>query len=90
MYSRHLPAMQQGCQMVYSQTKNTNLGEFLRALEWKRLVYSWAIWNVHMYVLRLFCTFLWPFGDLVANWNIFLHFGTLCHEKSGNPALQMN
>jgi hypothetical protein len=37
---------EQGCQMVYFQTKNTNLGKFWRALEWKRLVYSMAIWNV--------------------------------------------
>jgi hypothetical protein len=35
----------QGCQMVYFQTKNPNLGIFWRVLEWKRLVYSLAVWN---------------------------------------------
>jgi hypothetical protein len=29
---------------------------------------------------------LWPFGNLVAIWYIFPHFGILCQEKSGNPA----
>jgi hypothetical protein len=29
----------QGCNMVYFQTKNPNLGKFWRALEWKMLVY---------------------------------------------------
>jgi hypothetical protein len=42
---------EQGCQMVYFQTKNTNLGKFWTALEWKRLVCSMAIGIV-----------LWPFG----------------------------
>jgi hypothetical protein len=42
---------EQGCQMVYFQTENPNLGKFWRALEWKRLVYYMAIWNK-----------LWPFG----------------------------
>jgi hypothetical protein len=37
-----------GCQMVhiYFETKNPSLGKFGRALEWKRLVYSLAIWNI--------------------------------------------
>jgi hypothetical protein len=33
----------QGCQMVFFQTKNPNLGKFCRALEWKSLVYYLAI-----------------------------------------------
>jgi hypothetical protein len=33
----------QGCQMVYFQTKNPNLGKFWRALELKRSVYSMYI-----------------------------------------------
>jgi hypothetical protein len=28
---------------------------------------------------------LWPFGNLVVVWLIFPRFGTLNHEKSGNP-----
>jgi hypothetical protein len=35
----------QGCQMACFQTKNRDLGKFWRALEWKRSVYSMAIWN---------------------------------------------
>jgi hypothetical protein len=38
----------QGCQMVYFQTKNPNLGKFWRALEWKLLVYFMVIWNIHI------------------------------------------
>jgi hypothetical protein len=36
----------QGCQMVPIQNKNTNLGEFQRALELKMLVYLMGIWNI--------------------------------------------
>jgi hypothetical protein len=80
---RFLNCLEQGCQMVYFQTKNTNMGKFLRPLEWKRLVYSWAIWNK----LRLFCTFLRPFGD-VDKLAYFPHVGILCQEKSGNTGLE--
>jgi hypothetical protein len=31
----------QGCQMVYFQTKNPNLGRFWRALDWKKGYISW-------------------------------------------------
>jgi hypothetical protein len=36
----------QGCQMVCFQTKNTNLGQFWGALEWKMLVYFLVIWYI--------------------------------------------
>jgi hypothetical protein len=36
----------QGCQMVYFQTKNPNLGKFLSALDWKVSIYFMAIWNI--------------------------------------------
>jgi hypothetical protein len=37
----------QGCQMVSFQTKNPNSGEiFVRALDWKQLIYFTAIWNI--------------------------------------------
>jgi hypothetical protein len=29
---------------------------------------------------------LWPVGNIVVIWYIFPLFGTLCKEKSGNPA----
>jgi hypothetical protein len=48
----------QGCQMVYFQNKNPNLGKFWRALEWKRLLYYLAVWNI----LQPFRTY---FGHLV-------------------------
>jgi hypothetical protein len=35
-----------GCQMIYFQTKNTNLGKFWRALHWKILVNFMAIWYI--------------------------------------------
>jgi hypothetical protein len=44
--------------MVYSMTKDTNLGLFLRALEWKMFVYITAIW----YAVWPFCVHsLWYF-----------------------------
>jgi hypothetical protein len=36
-------SLQQGCQMVYFQAKNPDLGTFWRVLQWKRLVYFMAI-----------------------------------------------
>jgi hypothetical protein len=36
----------QGCQMVCFQTKNPNLGQVRRALEWKMLLYFMSIWNI--------------------------------------------
>jgi hypothetical protein len=40
------PGAFQGCQMVYDQTKNQNLGTLWRALECKILLYFLAIWNI--------------------------------------------
>jgi hypothetical protein len=40
------PCRDQGCQMVYFQTKNSNLGKFCRALNWKMLIYFMVIWNI--------------------------------------------
>jgi hypothetical protein len=36
----------QGCQMVYFQTKDSNLGKSWRALDGKMLIYFMAIWNI--------------------------------------------
>jgi hypothetical protein len=38
--------LRQGCQMVYFQTKNPNLGKFCRALHWKMLIHFMAIGNI--------------------------------------------
>jgi hypothetical protein len=53
------------------------LGKFWRALEWKRLVYSMAIWNV---VWPFGSYLLWSFGNLMAIWYIFPRFGILCRK----------
>jgi hypothetical protein len=48
--------------------------------------------NIGIFYGRLECTMAigyitWPFGNLVVFWYIFPRFGTLNHEKSGNPGL---
>jgi hypothetical protein len=53
----------QGCQMVFFQTKNTNLGLFWSVLECKMLVYFTAIWKIER-----------PFGVLYDLFGIFLSF----------------
>jgi hypothetical protein len=64
----------QGCQMVYLQTKNPNLGKFWRALDWKFLIHFWAI-------LRTFGIFY----DHLVHVILFSGFGNIHQEKSGNP-----
>jgi hypothetical protein len=58
---------EQGCQMVYFQTKNLNLGTFLSALEWKMFLYCMIIWNI-----------LWPFG-IIYRILVFLVCGHLVY-----------
>jgi hypothetical protein len=53
----------QGCQMVYFQTKNPNLGILWRASERKILVYFKAIWNIFR-----------PFGICFGHLEILVHF----------------
>jgi hypothetical protein len=74
----------QGCQMIYFKTKNTNLGIFWRALEWKMLVYFTATWyNLWPFGI---CN-VWPFGFSLWSFGIyFLILVCLDREKSGNPA----
>jgi hypothetical protein len=59
-----------GCQMVYFQTKNPNLGKFWRALEWKMLKYFMTIWNI----LRTFGIFYDHLVHFVLIWYIFSSF----------------
>jgi hypothetical protein len=56
---------------------------FWRALDWKKLVYFVVIWNN---LQSIGICILWPFGNVAIIWYIFPHFGTVCQEKSGNPA----
>jgi hypothetical protein len=63
-------AVNQGCQMEYSQTKTPNLGTFWRALDLKSSVNSLAIWNIFR-----------PFGTRYGHWVIWYNstrFGILC------------
>jgi hypothetical protein len=60
--------------MVYFQTKNPDLGKIWRVLQLNELEYCMAIWSI----LQLF-------GIFMVFWHIFLRFGMLNQEKSGNP-----
>jgi hypothetical protein len=53
-----MTTLRQGCQMVYFQTKHPNLGNFLKGLHWKRLVYFMCIWSILQ-------TFALSYGGLV-------------------------
>jgi hypothetical protein len=68
--------------MVYFQTKNPNLGI-------KRLVYSMAIWNIHITAIWFI---LLRFDNLVTICYSTPppRFGILCQEKSGNPYQNFN
>jgi hypothetical protein len=68
----------QGCQMVYFQTRNHNLGKFWRVLQWYIL---WPFGQFSKF-LEYFIALLVYFVD---TWHVFPIFGTLCREKSGNP-----
>jgi hypothetical protein len=70
-----------GCQMVYFQTKNPNLGIFWRILQWKMLVYFVDIWCI----LHRFSIFYAHWVYFVVIWYIFFWFGMLYQEISGNP-----
>jgi hypothetical protein len=64
----------QGCQMICSQTKNSNLGKFWRALDWKMLIYflAFGIFNGHF---GIFYDYL---VHIVFIWYILCSFGTYC------------
>jgi hypothetical protein len=59
-------ANNQGCQMGYFQTNNTNLGKFWRVLQWKKLLYFIAIGSIFH-----------PIGYLMDIWYIFPCFGMI-------------
>jgi hypothetical protein len=67
----------QVCQMVCFQTKNSKLGKLLRVFQWKMLVYFMTIWPI----LRPLEIFHGHLVYLVVIWYI------LYQEKSGNPAV---
>jgi hypothetical protein len=55
----------QGCQMVYFQTKNPNLGKFWRALDRKILIYFMAICDIHLCSFGTFVPVLKNMATLV-------------------------
>jgi hypothetical protein len=68
--------------MVYFQTKNSNLGNYCKVLQWKVLVYFIKIWSI----LKPFGIFYGRLVYSVVIW--YVHdscFGILYQEKSGNP-----
>jgi hypothetical protein len=73
----------QGCQMVYFQTKNPNFGKFLRALELKMWVYFTTIWNIYSIWYNL-----WPFGIVCGDLVNFSHFGIFGRRKIWQPCLR--
>jgi hypothetical protein len=78
----------QGCQKAYFQTKNPDLGEFWRVLQWNVLVYYRAVWSI----LLILHSILGYYGYLVyfmAIWYICPVFGKLYQEKSGSPDIGM-
>jgi hypothetical protein len=68
---------EQGCQMVYFQTKNPNLGKFWRLMQWNMLVYFMSIW----YILRQIGRFLWPMGRFSGILVYFFRFGNVVARK---------
>jgi hypothetical protein len=70
----HWNKEEQGCQRVWFQTENPNLGKYWRDLDFKMFTYFIAIWNI-----------LWTFGilcDLLVHfvliWYILCSFVTFC------------
>jgi hypothetical protein len=71
----------QGCQMVYFQTKNPNLGKFWRALDWKMLIYFMAIRNI----LQTLDTFYDHLVHFVFIWYHFFRFWYHVPRKIWQP-----
>jgi hypothetical protein len=63
----------QGCQVLYFQTKNPNLGIYMRSFEWKILAYFMAIGIFDCYFICFMTSWyiLWSIGEY------FSHFGML-------------
>jgi hypothetical protein len=55
----------QGCQIVYFQTKNRNLGKLWRALELKMFVYFMTIWNILQQFGKIYAHFCIVCGHMV-------------------------
>jgi hypothetical protein len=74
--------------MVCFQTKNPNLGKFLKdlAMEYVGVFYGHLVhFTVFCYI---FITFLWHLEKFIEIWYILSRFDILFQEKSGNPDLK--
>jgi hypothetical protein len=81
-FSLSLLGRLQGCQMVYFQTKISNLGKFWKVLQRKMLLHFMAIWSI----LRPYGIFCCHLVYLKVIWYIFSRFWYVVPKKSGNPA----
>jgi hypothetical protein len=74
-------ARKQGCQMVYFQTKNPNLGTFWRAWKVKcwYILRPWGIFKAIWYNL-------WPFGIVCDYWVYFSRLGMFGPNLATLPA----
>jgi hypothetical protein len=70
--------LEQGCQMVSFQTKNSNLGKFWRALGEKLLIQFMAILEYFTDVWDI----LWPFGTICVSFGTFFQVLVSCTEKN--------
>jgi hypothetical protein len=69
--------------MVCLQTKNPNLGKFLRTLEWKMLFYFMTIWNIFTAIWYN----VWPFGIVCGHLVYFPRFGMFGSRKIWQPLI---
>jgi hypothetical protein len=69
--------LEQGCQMVCFQTKNSDLGKFWRVVRCKTMVYFMD----PGFILRSFVIFYGHLVKFVVIWYIFSHFGILYQEN---------
>jgi hypothetical protein len=70
----------QGCQMIYFQTKNPDLGKILEGLAMEDV----GIFYNHLVNFTSILYILWLFGIFMVILHIFHRFGTLYQEKPGN------
>jgi hypothetical protein len=79
--TRDVSICPQGCQMVYFQTKNPNLGKFWRVFQWNVLVYfksvhSFAVYYGHL-VYFLVIWYIFPVLVCCCNKNLATLLSTL-------------
>jgi hypothetical protein len=79
------PAPRQGCQMVYFQTKNPNLGKFWSVLQWKKLIKFTATWIYFAAISYTLC----PFGTVCGDFGILFPFWYVVRRKIWQPCTEV-